>query len=1558
VSFPSQPAISLGVDDNLTNLGTIAFQDNSALFFRTATILGGETVINDGSITAEGANGILNATTVVNRGEIRVREASVSTFDMLAAISGSQMVTNSGSILLDGANGVVGAAKVINSGTIGRVQDGAAGTDILNVAAVINSGTIGSIGQTSWGFMSINNRAGGVIGEIRSLNSEILNAGTIEGDVIVDGLSTIFVNAGGQVLGDIRPADPNSFSSLTVIERHAEDDGVKGTIDAGLGFDSYVTSFSSTGSYNLDSSLPAGFEFGGVEALGTNTIVTLTSVDSSVASEGVVLFGSGSIINNGNIGPASLEGTGFPTGALISRPSAIVYGGDIGKTAEFTSFFSNSSIRYGSALTVFTNNGTIDGDLRIATASFTNTGEISLLSRDLGTMIRTAADTDFTFTNSGSITRTNNGARFFPDYYDPQNATINIRGAIDSTMAKAVSVSNSGEIAGGFDLSSVASSFAFDNSGTISGMTIESGGPFFVFTQYVDAVRLNIGGTPFSLEGLEANATTARISNSGLIDGGITASLAALDTGFVNDGEITKRGNDPSAVYLDTFACGLEGDDDDAETDIDAQKLSFVNNGDIGGAVAIDTAATEVIVTNTGTVAAEVSGFATFSPLVLPGLGVENETVGSSAVSFNNSGSISTSEYASPGVLLHSAAGEGDDGDVDLSLPPVEGGATAQITAYNSGTIRASGGEFIMPRFFGGPPALSVAQSAGLVVLAEGVGATSALIENRAGGVINALGAPHVSFSGQVQPVDNAPENAGGIAIAASADNVTIRNEGQIIGGPAMVFDPAIVTVNLPNGLDVEGLRGGAIDTILSKDLVINTVTGSIGGGIALRGGDDRLENYGSIDGNVYLGNGDDTFVHGINASFTGTADGGAGTDGLVIDITGGGMVRNALFDQFVNFETTSFTGSGSIQTEGALAVDSLELSDGQLSVGEGTLLQTASATAIRGNDMSDEDVVNQGTINGDIVLAGGNDGVENHALIDGNVSLGDGNDQFANYDGSTVTGQIDGGLGSDRLRLNLAGNRFDFGAFENFEELDLDQGTGSYGGEVAFDVIKLNGGRLIGLADSTLTSGEINVVGGATFGSAGTVNGDISVSGTLSPGASPGTMTVNGDVTLASGSSTFFEMTPTVSDALVIHGGLTVATGATFTLTGERPLTPGISYDLIVADDGITGSFTTINKASTVLGFLRQTADRVQLLGQFQLQPGSSTQVTATVNYLNTLLIGGSAPAGLIDAVPTLLTASGFADSAKIGRLNPEPYASASQIGVENGLAIVSALRSTALADGKDDAGLFGFGQGFGSWRRLPGSAAVGTSSANIRNYGFLGGIGLGSQSASIGAFVGYINARQSIGALGATSRADGVVAGLIAQAKLGGFELGAVVLRDGSSADTERSLASGSTASSHYKLRGWTADLNAGYAMPIGAGWTLRPEIGFTHISSRRGTADESGAGGFSLNVDARLTKASFASGSLTLKGDVAAKVRPWFTAGIRHQFEGRRSFATAGLTGVTLDFTVPGASRSATLASVSAGVSAAVSTKVEIFAGGKGEFGSDSSGESANLGLRLRF
>src|SRR3546814_4930098 len=117
--------------------------------------------------------------------------------------------------------------------------------------------------------------------------------------------------------------------------------------------------------------------------------------------------------------------------------------------------------------------------------------------------------------------------------------------------------------------------------------------------------------------------------------------------------------------------------------------------------------------------------------------------------------------------------------------------------------------------------------------------------------------------------------------------------------------------------------------------------------------------------------------------------------------------------------------------------------------------------------------------------------------------------------------------------------------------------GVGAVEGDLTFETVNVEDGRLIGLADSTI-SGDVNVSSGGTFGSAGTVNGDVGVEGTLSPGSSPGTMTINGNVTLVSGSTTLFEMTPTVSDAIVINGSLTIQSGTTLDITGERPLTPG----------------------------------------------------------------------------------------------------------------------------------------------------------------------------------------------------------------------------------------------------------------------------------------------------------------------------------------------------------------------------------------------------------------
>ncbi|WP_037504991.1 autotransporter outer membrane beta-barrel domain-containing protein, partial [Sphingobium bisphenolivorans] len=179
-----------------------------------------------------------------------------------------------------------------------------------------------------------------------------------------------------------------------------------------------------------------------------------------------------------------------------------------------------------------------------------------------------------------------------------------------------------------------------------------------------------------------------------------------------------------------------------------------------------------------------------------------------------------------------------------------------------------------------------------------------------------------------------------------------------------------------------------------------------------------------------------------------------------------------------------------------------------------------------------------------------------------------------------------------------------------------------------------------------------------------------------------------------------------------------------------------------------------------------------------------------------------------------------------------------------------------------------------------------------------------------------------------------------------------------DGSKADTDRSLLSGSKLTSHYRLRSWTADLSLGHGFTLADDWTIEPEIGVTHISSRRGSASESGDAVWALDVEARRTRATFLRGALELHGSAEARISPWLSAGVLHQLSGRRTLATAAYAGVVDGLTVAGVVRSETLATVGAGASLRVSPTAALFFGVNSEFGAQSSGQSATVGYRLRF
>ena len=586
-----------------------------------------------------------------------------------------------------------------------------------------------------------------------------------------------------------------------------------------------------------------------------------------------------------------------------------------------------------------------------------------------------------------------------------------------------------------------------------------------------------------------------------------------------------------------------------------------------------------------------------------------------------------------------------------------------------------------------------------------------------------------------------------------------------------------------------------------------------------------------------------------------------------------------------------------------------------------------------------------------------------------GSVDLGGGNDSFIVRPGSIVTGQVSGGTGpgpvqteNDTVVLAYTGtyaapDAVALGTFSNFERLQLQSGVGLVSGTLTnFGKIDVIGGRLIGAAGSVITAGTITVGNGAIFGGAGTVNGNVVVGGTLAPGASPGTMTVVGSVSLAAGSTSLFELTPSVSDRLVVSGSVSIASGATLTLTGTRPLTPGAPLDLITATGGITGQFSTINKAGSIFGFLRQQGNALQLYGLFPVDAGMTGQTVSAVNYVNGVLVADAANPALLTALPGLTTPGGTTNAAAFALLTPELYASASQISIENGLAISKSLRAAGALAPTDGRGLFSFVQGFGNWRKLGGDPALGTSRTTLENYGVYGGLGYAAGGSSLAGFIGYADGTQSTAALGST-RAKGVIAGAAGRYASGNAHVSASVIYDGSSADTRRTVPS-ATALGHYQLHGWTIDGSAGYDFAVGGSWRLSPSVGVTHISAKRGSVAETGSTAFDFDVLNRTAQATFVDAALTASGDKAAKVRPWLTAGVRHQLDGETTSASAGFSGTGLFFSVPGAARARTVGLLGVGLSADAADKVTIFAGYNGEFSDDAPGHQLSVGLRARF
>src|SRR5690606_26376774 len=171
--------------------------------------------------------------------------------------------------------------------------------------------------------------------------------------------------------------------------------------------------------------------------------------------------------------------------------------------------------------------------------------------------------------------------------------------------------------------------------------------------------------------------------------------------------------------------------------------------------------------------------------------------------------------------------------------------------------------------------------------------------------------------------------------------------------------------------------------------------------------------------------------------------------------------------------------------------------------------------------------------------------------------------------------------------------------------------GAGSFTGAT-----NVSGGTLV-VNDVLSGTSLVTVASGATImGSGSVTNLLVNGGGTFSPGTSPGTFTVNGNLQMNSGSTLAVEINGTAAgtqyNQIIVNGAVDVS-GTTLLATHNYTAGQGDSYTIIVNDaaDAITGTFSGLAEGATTTASGNGTALTASYIGG----TGNDFTQTAPIN-------------------------------------------------------------------------------------------------------------------------------------------------------------------------------------------------------------------------------------------------------------------------------------------------------------------------------------------------------
>lgn len=382
-------------------------------------------------------------------------------------------------------------------------------------------------------------------------------------------------------------------------------------------------------------------------------------------------------------------------------------------------------------------------------------------------------------------------------------------------------------------------------------------------------------------------------------------------------------------------------------------------------------------------------------------------------------------------------------------------------------------------------------------------------------------------------------------------------------------------------------IRAGTL--LASGNVITQTATLAAGATLALAGGtlsgtsgSDVFDLAGQVTGTgaLDLGAGDDqlTIRDGADLSgLVGALDAGTGVDTLQADISTAATLGDTL-----NVETLNKTGAGVLTLGGAGASDfaSIAVNAGTLAIAAGTTVTAPAngalaATVAQGATLAVDGTFGCGANNDTLQVSGALSG-------SGRIDLCGGDDTVTLHEGanlSAFSGALVGGSNSaigDTLVLdNASPLTLASGQVTQFEVLrKRNTGLLTLQGEQSFSrMTTVENGQLD--VAGRLTSEAVTIGPDATLQGSGTIVGNVTNQGTLSPGGYLGTLNVEGNVTLARGSVFAADVDAAgASDRLAVTGAVLIEGGTLELANTAGTYAPGRQWTLISAGAGVTGTF------------------------------------------------------------------------------------------------------------------------------------------------------------------------------------------------------------------------------------------------------------------------------------------------------------------------------------------------------------------------------------------------